>query len=76
MVSTIGSMILALSTVPFLINAIVSLRRGVIAGANPWRALGLEWTVSSPPPIHNFPVPPVVEGDPYGYGEGPVPVVS
>ncbi len=43
--------------------------RGEVAGPNPWRALGLEWTVSSPPPVHNFPVPPVVDGDPYGYGE-------
>jgi cytochrome c oxidase subunit I len=76
LVSTIGALLLAASTIPFLINVVVSLKRGVVAGPNPWRALGLEWTVSSPPPIYNFPVPPVVDADPYGYGERPVPVVS
>jgi cytochrome c oxidase subunit I len=74
MLSTIGAMILAVSTVPFLVNAVYSLIKGPVAGANPWRAFGLEWQTSSPPPIHNFPVPPTVDGDPYGYGERPVPV--
>ena len=74
--SSVGAMLLAFSTLPFLINVVVSLRKGAIAGPNPWRAFGLEWTTSSPPPIHNFPTPPVVDSDPYGYGERPVPVVS
>jgi len=69
LVATLGSFLLAASTLPFLYNAIGSLVRGKAAGPNPWRALGLEWTVSSPPPIHNFPAPPVVTRDPYGYGE-------
>jgi cytochrome c oxidase subunit 1 len=72
--STVGAMILAFSTVPFLINAVYSLIKGPVAGPNPWRAFGLEWQTSSPPPIHNFPVPPTVDADPYGYGERPVPV--
>ena len=73
MVATLGAFLLAISTVPFLVNALASLKRGEVAGPNPWRALGLEWTVSSPPPIHNFPVPPVVDSDPYGYGERAIP---
>jgi cytochrome c oxidase subunit 1 len=73
LLSTLGAILLAVSTLPFIINVLVSLKRGAIAGPNPWRALGLEWTVSSPPPIHNFPVPPVVDSDPYGYGERPIP---
>ena len=73
LLSTLGAFLLAISTLPFIINVLVSLKRGAIAGPNPWRALGLEWTLSSPPPVHNFPVPPVVDSDPYGYGEQPIP---
>jgi cytochrome c oxidase subunit 1 len=78
LVATLGSFLLATSAIPFLYNAIYSLVKGKVAGPNPWRALSLEWTVSSPPPIHNFTTPPVVTGDPYGYGEakgvgGPAP---
>jgi cytochrome c oxidase subunit 1 len=73
MLSTIGAIILGLSTLPFLYNAVMSLIRGPLAGPNPWRALGLEWTLPSPPPIHNFPTEPEVFDDPYGYGERPIP---
>jgi cytochrome c oxidase subunit 1 len=73
LLATLGSFLLAASTLPFLVNAILSLRRGKVAGPNPWRALTLEWTVSSPPPVHNFPTPPVVTSDPYGYGETLIP---
>ena len=39
----------------FLINFLWSLWRGErILECNPWRATTLEWTVSSPPAIHNF----------------------
>ena len=71
--STIGSFFVAIGVLPFLFNALRSLARGKVAGPNPWRAVGLEWTLSSPPPVHNFPTPPVVDGDPYGYGERPIP---
>ena len=73
LMSTIGSFFVAIAVLPFLFNALRSLRRGKVAGPNPWRAFGLEWTLSSPPPVHNFPTPPVVDGDPYGYGERPIP---
>jgi cytochrome c oxidase subunit 1 len=76
LISTIGAMMLAVSTLPFIINAVISLMKGRRAGPNPWRALGLEWTVSSPPPIHNFPAPPVVTRDSYGYGEVAIPAPS
>jgi cytochrome c oxidase subunit 1 len=73
LVATLGSFLLSAGTLPFLFNALVSLFRGKLATANPWRSLSLEWTLPSPPPIHNFPVPPVMEADLYGYGERPVP---
>ena len=73
LMSTIGAFFMAIAILPFLFNALRSLWRGKVAGPNPWRAFGLEWTLSSPPPVHNFPTPPVVDGDPYGYGERPIP---
>jgi cytochrome c oxidase subunit 1 len=36
------------------------LKRGDIAGPDPWRANTLEWFVPSPPPAHNFDVIPRV----------------
>jgi cytochrome c oxidase subunit I len=47
---------------------IVSMRRGAPAPGNPWRALTLEWQVSSPPPVFNFDEIPQVVGNPYEYG--------
>jgi cytochrome c oxidase subunit 1 len=47
---------------------VTSMRRGAPAESNPWRALTLEWQVSSPPPIFNFDEIPQVVGNPYEYG--------
>jgi cytochrome c oxidase subunit 1 len=44
-----------------------SLKNPPDAGPNPWRATGLEWQTSSPPPVHNFDATPVVTSDPYNY---------
>jgi cytochrome c oxidase subunit 1 len=44
-----------------------SLLRGERAGPNPWRATGLEWLTSSPPPTYNFARTPVVTTPPYAY---------
>ncbi|MFL5822878.1 MAG: cbb3-type cytochrome c oxidase subunit I [Solirubrobacteraceae bacterium] len=58
---TIGSGIIALAVLVFLINVWVSLRRRVVAGPDPWGGQSLEWWTSSPPPEHNFtdPLPPI-----------------
>jgi cytochrome c oxidase subunit I len=65
---TIGAYILAVSTFPFLINAVWSWFKGKPASDNPWRALTLEWQTSSPPMIENFEVLPVLVTGPYDYG--------
>ncbi len=65
---TFGAILLGLSVLPLLINAIWSWSRGPKAGDNPWRALSLEWTTSSPPLVENWPVLPVVTVGPYDYG--------
>jgi cytochrome c oxidase subunit 1 len=63
-----ASFVLGISTFVIIWNIIVSLRAGRQAGANPWRALTLEWATSSPPPAHNFVGDPVPYRNPYGYG--------
>jgi cytochrome c oxidase subunit 1 len=44
-----------------------SMLYGKRAEANPWRATGLEWQTSSPPPVHNFAAQPVVTEEAYAY---------
>jgi cytochrome c oxidase subunit 1 len=65
---SVASFFLGASTIVFLYNMVTSMRRGAPAEANPWRALTLEWQVSSPPPIFNFDEIPQVVGNPYEYG--------
>ncbi len=60
--------VLGSSFVAFVYNMLRSLLRGERAPANPWLARTLEWQTTSPPPVENFPVPPVVHGHPYDYG--------
>jgi heme/copper-type cytochrome/quinol oxidase subunit 1 len=54
LVATIGSGLLAVGVLLFIVNVLVSLRRGRQAGPNPWRAPTLEWATTSPPPSFNF----------------------
>src|SRR5512146_3317970 len=65
---SIASFGLGASTLVFLYNMMHSWRYGEVAEANPWRALTLEWQVSSPPPVFNFDEIPQVVGNPYEYG--------
>jgi cytochrome c oxidase subunit 1 len=60
-VSTVGSFLLGASTLPFLWNVWRSLRKGAVAGPNPWDGHTLEWATDSPPDPHNFtrPLPPI-----------------
>jgi cytochrome c oxidase subunit I len=68
LVISMFSFLLGASTIVFFYNMIVSWSRGPIAPSNPWRALTLEWQVSSPPPVFNFDQIPQVVGAPYEYG--------
>jgi cytochrome c oxidase subunit 1 len=60
LVSTLGAYTIALSVVLFIVNVIVSLARGRVAGPNPWESSGLEWAIPSPPPPYNFVHTPIV----------------
>ena len=72
--ATIGAYLMAVSTVPFIINAIWSWHWGEKAPTNPWRALTLEWLTLSPPAHENFEGVPVIKTGPYDYGLGYIPV--
>ncbi|MDA0988611.1 MAG: cytochrome c oxidase subunit I [Chloroflexi bacterium] len=77
-VSTIGGLILGVAVLVFLFNFFLSLRKGEIAGNDPWDGRTLEWSISSPPPEYNFATIPTVHGrdafweEKYGHG-GKVP---
>ncbi|MBW3654694.1 MAG: cytochrome c oxidase subunit I [Gemmatimonadetes bacterium] len=60
LVISAGSFIIALGTLIFAINLVVSWKWGKVAGANPWGAPTLEWSIPSPPPVYNFRTIPVV----------------
>lgn len=60
LLTTIGSFVFGIGIVMFVINALVSARRGARAGDNPWGAPGLEWSVASPTPAYNFAVLPLI----------------
>ncbi len=62
MLSTFGSFLLAASVLGFLHNVFWSLRKGDIAGNDPWDARTLEWSIPSPPPVYNFATIPVIHG--------------
>ncbi|AQR74834.1 cytochrome c oxidase subunit I [Sphingomonas sp. LM7] len=63
-VATWGYMIMIVGVAIFFINVIWSLIAGKKAGDNPWGegATTLEWTLSSPPPFHQFETLPVIDG--------------
>ncbi len=67
-VISVMGFIMAASFLPFVYNMVRSLIWGEKAEADPWRARTLEWRTSSPPPLENFPSPPMVIGNPYDYG--------
>ncbi len=59
-ISTIGSFILGTGVIVTIINVVRSLKVGVVAGPDPWKANTLEWFTTSPPPANNFDVIPLV----------------
>jgi cytochrome c oxidase subunit I len=58
---SLGALITAVGVLLLVLNIVHSLRRGRVAGENPWDAWTLEWATASPPPPQNFtaPLPPV-----------------
>jgi cytochrome c oxidase subunit 1 len=60
-IETVGAFIIALSVLIFIVNMVVSKKRGAEAGADAWDGRSLEWSIPSPPPEYNFAEIPEVE---------------
>jgi len=61
--ATVGGFILGASFLVMFYNLFASLRSEKVGADNPWDGWNLEWTVSSPPPLENFPgTPRFVDG--------------
>jgi len=60
--ASLGALTIAVSMLLFILNVWRSLRHGEQAGADPWGAGTLEWSIASPPPACNFAAIPVVAG--------------
>jgi len=60
LITTVGALFQATSALFFVINVVRSIRKGKVAGNDPWDAWTLEWATSSPPPDYNFATTPTV----------------
>jgi cytochrome c oxidase subunit 1 len=63
--STAGSILLALSFIPFLWNVYITARKGTVTTLNdPWGyGRSLEWATASPFPRHNFTSIPLIRSE-------------
>src|SRR3972149_5113620 len=68
LIMTIAGFVIFFSVVVGIFNLIYSARRGKEAKGNVWNSRSPEWQISSPPPLHNYPQPFEVVGEPYDYG--------
>jgi cytochrome c oxidase subunit I len=59
-ISSIGALILAIGVLLFVINVVITTRKGEKAPLDPWDARSLEWMTASPPKEHNFDTIPTV----------------
>jgi len=60
LVSSVGALLIGVSVLVFIWNVWRTRTRGQLAGNDPWGGATLEWTIASPPPVHNFDVIPTV----------------
>jgi len=66
---SLSAFVLGAATLIFVYKRDHLVVEGEPAPDNPWRALTIEWQVSSPPPVFNFDGAPRVVGGPYNYGQ-------
>jgi cytochrome c oxidase subunit 1 len=59
-IATIGALFIATSVLVFLVNVWRTAQTAQDPGPNPWDAPTLDWATSSPPPVYNFRILPVV----------------
>jgi cytochrome c oxidase subunit 1 len=77
LLSSLGALVLFVSFVLLLVNAIRGATHGEIALDNPWDAGTLEWATASPPPSYNFSrIPFVTHREPLWDNRDSLPVVT
>ena len=54
LITSLGAIVQAAGILCLAINLLRSIKKGEVAGNDPWDAWTLEWTTSSPPPEYNF----------------------
>ncbi|MEE9165849.1 MAG: cbb3-type cytochrome c oxidase subunit I [Candidatus Neomarinimicrobiota bacterium] len=66
---TVSAILLSLSQIPFIVNLILSIRKGKEVSSNPWEATTLEWAAAPSPPVAhgNFTQVPEVYRSAYEY---------
>ncbi len=64
-----GGYLLCLGILIMFGNLFMSFKRRIPAPSDPWGATTLEWTVPSPPPVHNFVKKPQIKEFPYDFSE-------
>ena len=67
-IATYALLAMLLFQVAFIVNFVVSYRKGKPADGNPWNSTTLEWACPSPPPHGNFAQEITVYRGPYEYG--------
>jgi cytochrome c oxidase subunit 1 len=60
LMATVGALTIGVSFLVFIYNLVKSKRYGAPGGPDPWDGRTLEWSIPSPPPVHNFDEIPVV----------------
>jgi cytochrome c oxidase subunit 1 len=65
--SSFGAYMILAAIVLMFYNLIASLKKGERAPSDPWGGTTLEWSLPSPPPMHNFESEPTVKDYPYDF---------
>jgi cytochrome c oxidase subunit I len=61
-ISTIGAFFMAIGTIAFALNIVLTFKKGEKASGDPWNGRTLEWSIPSPAPEYNFKQTPLVRG--------------
>ncbi|WP_203246106.1 cytochrome c oxidase subunit I [Sporosarcina beigongshangi] len=62
-ISSLGALFMAIGVTTLVINIIITTKKNVRVGNDPWGdGRTLEWAISSPPPFYNFAQTPLVRG--------------
>jgi len=65
----IGGVLLSAGIIFMFINLYSRFRKKEVAVSDPWGGTTLEWSVPSPPPVHNFVEPPQIKPFPYDFAD-------